>query len=404
LERRRTESSKGNPILADLMIRGGRVFDPAQRALGQQDIAIAKGRIVRIGDLADVVEASRVLDAAGMIVTPGLIDLHVHAFPLGQLIGVDVDPLSSRSGVTTFIDAGSTGALNFLAFRRYVVERARSNLFALLNVSAIGCCLHGLKGVEMWEGEIPALISLPAAIELIEGNRDIIIGVKVRLNTGLPTLAPLAAARELADTVSLPLVVHAVSPPPSFRDVLPYLRPGDVVTHIYHSGPGAIVNRSGRLCPEYQEARARGVLMDTGSAWMFTDFAVARVAIQQGFVPDTISSDLTTLTLDRLTVDLPTTLSKFMALGLGLEDVLVKATAAPARFLPAGRGFGQLKEGAPADLAILALEEGEFEYRDKFGHQAGARKRLVSFTTVKDGQILEPSPNEVLPWKFLWRW
>lgn len=387
----------------DLLVRGGEVFEPERQAFARQDVAVAGGKVAALGPELATPPGCREVDAGGKIVTPGLVDAHMHAFPYVHLVGLDVDPLSSRSGVTTFVDAGTTGALNFLAFRHYVVERVRSNLFALLNVSALGQVTHGLRGLEVLENDDLRFLYLPPAVDLVENNRDVIVGIKVRMYAGLTSLTPLAAARDLADEVGLPLVVHAVSPPPSFRDILPYLRAGDVVTHAYHPGPVAMVDRRGAVRPEYREARARGVLFDTGSARMFTHFPTIRAAVEQGFGPDLITTDLTSITVDQDIIDLPTTLNKFVALGVPLAEALAKATLGAARLLPPERGIGRLAVGLPADLAVFALEEAELTYGDFFGNSVVARRRLVPWLTVKDGAVLAPQPHVPVPWRFITR-
>ncbi len=378
-----------------LVVRGGDLYDATANRFVRADVAVGGGKVLRIAPALPAVPGVRTIDASGLIVTPGLVDCHVHAFPWGHIIGLDVDPVSSRTGVTTFVEGGSTGSLHFLAFRKFVAERARSNLFALLNVSAMGEMMDGIRGLDLMDHDDLRTLHLPSAVETVERNRDLIVGIKVRAYTGLQSLLPLAAARELADEVGLPLVVHLAPPPPAFRDVLAYLRPGDFVTHIYHPGPGAVVDRQGRLRPEYLEARERGVLIDTGTARFHTSLPVARAAIAQGFLPHTISTDLTANNARHITIDLPTTMSKFLALGLSLADVLERTTAAPARLLLPGRGVGQLVEGGPADLAVFALEEGDFTYEDYFGNRLEAKQRLVNRVTIKDGEVLVPEPSSL---------
>ena len=384
-----------------LLIRGGQVFDPDSGRFAALDVLVSDGRVARIAPAIEAPTGTQALDATGLLVTPGLVDSHVHAFRWAHLISLDVDPLSSRSGVTTFVDGGSSGSLQFMAFRKFVIERVRSNLYALLNVSAIGQMMDGLKGVDVWEGEDLRFLHLDSAVEIVEANRDVIVGIKVRINTGLSSLAPMAAARELADTVGLPLVVHTAKAPPLFRDLLPYLRAGDIVTHMYHPGPGCLVTSAGKVAPDYVEARERGVLFDTGTARFHTSFAVARAAIQQGFLPDTISTDLTLTNYRHITIDMPTTLTKFMALGLSLEQVLRLATIAPARMLPQDRGHGRLAEGLPADIALFARESGEFTYEGYYGDRLPAADRLVSRGTLREGRLLTPEEQEPMPLSFM---
>ena len=386
-----------------LLIRGGQVFDAAAAGFARLDILVADGRVAEMASSIEAPASAQVIEAAGWLVTPGLVDAHVHAYRWGHLIGLDVDPLSSRSGVTTFVDGGSSGALNFMAFRTYVIDRVRSALYALLNVSAIGQVVDGIQGLDAGENDDPRFLHLSAAAEVVEKNRDVIVGIKVRMYTGLTSLAPMAAARELADAVGLPLVVHVSKAPPAFRDLLPYLRAGDVVTHMYHPGPGCLVDRAGRIAPEYREARARGVLFDTGTARFHTSFPVARAAIQQGFLPDTISTDLTLNNYQHITIDMPTTLTKLLALGIPLEQALRLATLEPAKMLPAERGHGRLAEGGPADLALFALEPGEFTYLDYFGERLQAARRLTCRGTVKDGQLLTPEEQAPMPLSFMRR-
>lgn len=392
---------RGNALSGSIVIRGGQVFDPEGGRFSRLDVLVSGGKVQRMTPAMEAPAGARILDASGLLVTPGLVDGHVHAFRWAHLISLDVDPLSSRSGVTTFVDGGSSGSLHFMAFRKFVMERVRSNLYALLNVSAMGQMLDGLQGVDVWEGEDPRFLHLGSAVEIVEANRDAIVGIKVRVNTGLPSLAPVAAARELADAVRLPVVVHTSPAPPAFRDLLPYLRAGDVVTHMYHPGPGCLVDDDGKIQPEYAEARARGILFDTGTARFHTSFAVAQAAIRQGFLPDTISTDLTLTNYRHITIDMPTTLSKFLAFGLSPEQALQRATLAPARLLPSDRGHGRLAPGLPADIALFALEAGEFAYEGYFGDRLQGRQRLASRGTLREGRLLAPEDQEPMPLSFM---
>ena len=388
---------------ASLAIRGGQVFDSVDGRFSRLDILVADGKVARMAPDVEAPPDVRILDASGLLVTPGLVDCHVHAFRWGHLISLDVDPVSSQSGVTTFVDGGSAGALHFMAFRRFVIDHVRSNLYALLNVSAVGQTVDGLKGVDAWENDDLRFLHLDSAVETVEKNRDLVVGIKVRIHTGLASLLPMAAARALADVVGLPLVVHTMKAPPVFRDLLPYLKAGDVVTHMYHPGPGCLVDRRGTIAPEYVEARKRGVLFDTGTARFHTCHPVARAAIAEGFAPDTISTDLCLTNYQHITIDMPTTLTKFMALGLSLEQVLQRATIEPARSLPAERGHGRLAEGVAADIALFEIESGDFTYEDFFGNPLRADKRLVCRGTVKDGRLLSREAQEPMPFNFMRR-
>jgi dihydroorotase len=398
-----TRGCPGSAGSVSLVVQGGQVFDPTAGRFNRLDILAVDGKVVRMAPRVDAPEGATVVDASELLVTPGLVDCHVHAFRWGHLISLDVDPVSSQSGVTTFVDAGSAGSLQFMAFRRFVIEHVRSNLYALLNVSALGETIDGLKGVDAWENEDLRFLHLDSAVETVEKNRDLIVGIKVRIHTGLESLLPMAAARALADAVALPLVVHTIMAPPLFSDLLPYLRAGDVVTHMYHPGPGCLVDRNGKIAPEYLEARKRGVLFDTGTARFHTCHPVARAAIAEGFLPDTISTDLCLTNYQHITIDMPTTLTKFMALGLSPEQVLQRATIEPAKSLPAERGHGRLAEGLAADIGLFVIETGKFTYHDFFGNPLQAARRLVCRGTIKDGRVLTPEEQEPMPFAFMRR-
>ncbi|MBP1777114.1 MAG: amidohydrolase [candidate division NC10 bacterium] len=399
----RENSGVGAAGSASLVVRGGKVFDPVAGRFNRLDILALEGKVARMAPTVEAPEDSQVVDASGLLVTPGLVDCHVHAFRWGHLISLDVDPVSSQSGVTTFVDGGSAGSLQFMAFRRFVIDHVRSNLYALLNVSALGETVDGLKGVDAWENDDLRFLHLDSAVETVEKNRDLIVGIKVRIHTGLASLLPMAAGRALADAVGLPLVVHTMKAPPLFSDLLPYLKAGDVVTHMYHPGPGCLVDAHGRIAPEYLEARRRGVLFDTGTARFHTCHPVARAAIAEGFLPDTISTDLCLTNYQHITIDMPTTLTKFMALGLSVEQVLQRATIEPAKSLPAERGHGRLAEGLTADIGLFAIEDGEFTYHDFFGNPLPAGRRLVCRGTIKDGRLLTPEAQEPMPFDFMRR-
>jgi len=388
---------------ASLIVRGGQVFDPVAGRFSRLDILVSDGKVARMAPTIEAPASLQVVEAAGLLVTPGLVDCHVHAFRWGHLISLDVDPVSSQGGVTTFVDGGSAGSLHFMAFRRFVIDHVRSNLYALLNVSAVGQTVDGLKGVDAWENDDLRFLHLDSAVETVETNRNLIVGIKVRIHTGLSSLLPMAAARALADAVGLPLVVHVMKAPPVFADLLPYLKAGDVVTHMYHPGPGCLVDRHGKIAPEYLEARKRGVLFDTGTARFHTCHPVARAAIAEGFLPDTISTDLCLTNYQHITIDMPTTLTRFMALGLSLEQVLQRATIEPARSLPAERGHGRLAEGLAADVGLFAMESGEFGYEDFFGNAIRAGRRLACRGTIKDGRLLTPEVQEPMPLSFMRR-
>ena len=374
---------------APLLVKNGLLFDGTERCFRRGDLLLAGGRIERLGEALQAPVGGQMLDAAGRLVCPGLVDLHLHCYFRGQVLGIDADALAPAGGTTTFVDAGSCGALTFLGFRDYVIRPAVARILAFLNISAIGLQSVGIDRNEIGENDDERLLHVAAAAETIEKNREFLVGVKVRMYAGLRSLAPLIRAREVADLARLPLMMHIASGMPPFREMLALLRPGDIVTHIYHGGSDALLDERGRIREEYAEARARGVLFDVGLDRVHTDFEVARRAIGQGFAPDFLSTDLTTSNR-HITADMPTTISKFVGLGLALEDALAMSTLAPAAALGRANDFGALREGLTADVGIFEHSEGEHAFRDTYGHTITSRSRLVPWRTIRNGLPLSP--------------
>lgn len=378
----------------DMLITGGRVFDPERKAFGKADIAVARGRVARIApDLTDE-KAARIIDANGLIVTPGLIDFHVHSFRLVHRIGIDPDVVAARAGTTTMVDGGSAGALNFDAFRSFVLERSRLNLFAFLNISILGQCFEAqIPGVPViHEYDDLRLVHVAQTIKCIEENRDYLVGVKVRAYHGLTNLTPIYAALEAAAGTGTPLMIHTSPPPPSIAQYMQLLRPGDIVTHLYHPDPGSLVCRNGKIRTEYRAARERGVIFETGFARWHTDFEIMKRAVGEGFWPDIISTDLTTTNIEEMVYDVLFTASKLIALGMPLEDALCAMTIAPARAM--GRlELAEIKEGGPADISVLEWKEEDITFNDFYGHTMPGKGRLVCRTLVNKGEVFAgPDP------------
>lgn len=376
-----------------ICIKDGRVFFPEQKGIKKKDILISEGKIFKIEDEIKSQEGVKVIDAKDRLVTPGLIDFHMHAFRYGHLLSIDTEELSPRSGTTTFVDGGSSGALNFLAFREYVIRPSKSDIFAFLNVSAIGQGTDGIQGLHFSENDDEHLLHTPSALEVIEKNRDIIVGIKVRAYTGLKSLKPLEKARELADIVNLPVMVHLAPPPPEFGEILPYLRQGDIITHPYHGGGKTMLDEKGQVRPEFWEARQRGIEVDVGLDRFHGDFNVMRRALDQGFSPDYISTDLAMPNLHHLTYDLPTTISKFVALGLPLVEALAKCTYATAAKMGKEREIGCTREGSRADIAIFDLATDDHVFEDYFENRLEAKERILPFITIRKGEVLGANPR-----------
>ncbi len=370
----------------DLVITGGTVIDPASGLHDRRDVGIRAGRIAAIEPHISGGDATDVIDAAGAFVVPGLIDLHVHVYPGVADLSVEPDPTCLGRGATTVVDAGSSGANTFPGFRRYVIEPSRGRILAYLNISLAGQIdpfLGELHDLRFADPERAAAVAL--------ANPDVIVGFKVRLSemlAGPNGLAGLDLALEAGRATGLPVMAHIGGTPFDIEEVLARLRPGDVVTHAYTGWqPGAIVSDAGRLVPGAREARQRGVRFDVGhGAGSFT-WPVAEAALADGFRPDTISSDLHRFNIAAPVHDLATTLSKFLLLGLSIDEVVAMASSAPAAALGrAGTTLGTLAVGAEADVTVLCLETGRFALTDSRGAVREARERLVPIATVRAGQ------------------
>ena len=367
--------------MAELLLRGGDLLDPRDGSKRLADIHIRDGLVAQIGAGLETGRDVRVVDVGGKLVVPGLIDLHAHGFWGITFDGLNVDAVAGRSGVTTWVDAGSSGAQTFPGFKRYVVEASRTRVVPFLNVCATGILYRGVEEfIDLRHADVGF------AIETILEHRELIAGVKVRLGrstVGDNDDSPLWLAREVADQTQLPLMVHVADPPPTVPRILAALRAGDILTHCFraNSWGGGTVLLHGKIRPEIAEARARGVLFDIGHGAGGFSFDVARAALDQGFVPDTISSDLHQASIQGAAKDLPNVLSKFLALGMPLTEVIRRATVEPAKAIRRDGQLGTLEVGAPADIAIFRLEAGEHEFADVRGVTVTGSQRLLSAHT-----------------------
>jgi dihydroorotase len=373
----------------DLLIRGGRVIDPAQNFSKDADIGIAAGKITRIAPKLDASQARQVLDARGKIVTPGLVDIHVHVYDGVAPLGIPADPNCIAKGVTTVLDAGSAGAHTFPGLKNYVIRMVDTRVYALLNISVVG--QSTLSSANPY-GELLDLryVNPQLAIRTIEENRDAILGVKIRLSrniTGPNDLRALALAREAADAVRLPLMVHigdSYSPVP---DIVGMLKEGDVITHSFRGGDGGIIDQRDRVLPQVRAAVERGVLLDVGHGAGGFSFRTAEKVFPQGFLPGTISSDVHQFNVNGPVFDLATTLSKFLLLRLNLEEVVRRATSNPAKAFKFPSGTGSLGIGSVADIAVFDLREGAFEFVDSMGEKRLGHQKFIPLATVKAGRI-----------------
>jgi dihydroorotase len=380
----------------DLLIRGGEVIDPGGGFEGPLDVAVSRGRIAAVELDIPAEAAFQVIDAEGLIVTPGLVDLHTHVFHKVTYWGIDPDPVASTSGVTTWNDAGSAGALTLPGLREFVVDRSRVRIKAFLNISNIG-----LVG-ENHECANLAYLDVDLFRRLADANRDLVVGAKVRMGTptvGDNGLEPLRLARRAAEECELPLMVHVAFGPPAIEEVLALMRPGDILTHCFTGLSMKIVDDDGRLNEVAERAWDSGVVMDIGHGTGSFAYETAEALMEAGRLPDVISTDLHQLSIKGPAYDLPTTMSKFLHLGMSLEDVVRATTSRPAELLGLEREIGTLRPGTVADVALFRLLPGRFPLYDIWGEMREAERLLVNELTLVGGEVLERLPPQApAPW------
>jgi dihydroorotase len=362
----------------DLIVRGGRVIDPSVGLDDIRDVAVLGGRIAAI-EAKITGDATETLDARGKIVAPGLIDIHTHA---GR--DLEAPALALKDGVTGLVDAGTAGADNIDAVAD-ILRRAPQAACALLNIGRAGIVASGdLQNIEM--------ANVALARGAIARNLDIVVGVKARLSESVAGRNDLEAVRRAQEAVApfdLPVMIHVGQSYSPMRAILPLLKRGDIVTHMYAPAPNGILDDQGRLYPEVMAARRRGVLFDFGNGVVghFTWDTVER-ATRQGFWPDTVSTDWNIMSSTTGVIDFPNVMSKFLMFGMPLSEIVARASTNPARAFPLFQDRGTLNIGGPADIAIMELRDGDFEFVDNFEGTRRGRQRLFPFATVLGGKLV----------------
>jgi dihydroorotase len=373
--------------LFDVILRGGRVIDPASNLDAVRDIGFRDGRVAEVAERIGG-PATETFDAKGCVVSPGLIDMHTHVYWGGTSMGVEAEPLMRSGGTTTLIDAGSAGPANFPGFRRFIIERSAVRILAYLNISFPGIFAYS-REVMVGECSDLRLLDPSECVRVINENRDLLVGVKARVGRiagGSNGLMPLDLAIEAASETGMPVMAHIDNPPPTRREVLERLRPGDILTHCFKPFPNAPIRSDGEIWEEVLIARERGIFFDIGHGTFSFGFRVARGMLEKGFLPDVISSDVHALNIDGPTFNLLTTLSKFYAMGVSLPDLVRTATANPARALRRPE-LGTLRVGAPADATVFDIEDGNFHFFDALGEDLESRQRLRLRATVVNGTL-----------------
>jgi len=367
----------------DLLIEGGTVIDPSQNVNGLMDVAIKDGKILEVSKNIAKDRALKTVSAKDRVVTPGFIDMHAHCYD-GVGIGINADRYCLNRGVTTMLDAGSAGTATFPNFKKYIINASTTRIVALVHISPIGTI--------MYEGGLSNLswLNPQATAKMATDNKPVTAGIKIQLSkpiTGSNDLECLKLALQAAEIAHMPLMAHIEDSFSPLPDILKMLRKGDVFTHCYNNRTHGILDANGKIIPEARDARDRGVIFDPAQGQTHFSFDVAEKCMAQGFLCDTISTDLTLVTVERRVFDLPTMVSKFLSIGLPLDKAIAMVTINPTRVFDFGAQIGTLRPGSEADVSIYELRDGKFEFEDSDGVKRTGQKMLTSKAVVRHGQL-----------------
>jgi dihydroorotase len=371
----------------DLLLAGGTVLNPATELNQQLDVGVTGGHISAIQSKLPREHAKKILDVRGCYVTPGLIDFHVHSYWGVNPYGFNADPVCLASGVTTAVDAGSAGPVNFLGFKKLIHAQSRARMLAFVALAQHGVLNDPgeLQNLEFADPE--------GAAQSVKESPDVGVGIKVRLHkksVGDNGREALRMAVRTGDACRAPVMVHIGNTGISIEEIVDTLRPGDVVTHCYTPQPPGIVDESGRLRDAVRKAHERGVIFDVGHANGHFDFDLVRRAMGDGLLPDIVSSDLHgRMGSDNPVVDMPTTMTKFLALGLNLGQIIAACTTNPAGAIGWQDRLGSLEVGREADIAVLQLVEEAARLRDCVGGELTVDRRLAARWTIRRGEVFE---------------
>jgi dihydroorotase len=368
----------------DLLIKGGTVVDPSQNLHAQLDVAVKDGKILQVAPDIPADGSRTLIPAKGRIVTPGLIDVHVHVFEGVGPTGVNADQYCLGRGVTTAVDAGSAGYFSIAGLRQYVIKPSATRLYAMIDIGARGT-LMGLAGNYFNLDWLNPQLTARAA----DANKPDVVAIKVRLSkeiTGSNDLEALKRALEAAEISHLPVMVHVGDSFSPLPDILRQLRKGDILTHCFTGRPHGPLDANGKILPEMLDCRERGVLFDVGDGGPHLSLDVAEKCLQQNFLPDTIGTDLGGLSINGPVYDLVTELSKFLTIGMTPDQVIERVTLRPTRMFNFGVEIGTLRPGAVADITILDPREGSFVFGDSTGKKRTGKQKLQSVAAIRAGK------------------
>lgn len=370
----------------DLLIKGGEVLDPSQNLRAKRDIGIKNAVVATLAPDIPPDRSAQTIDAKDKLVTPGLVDLHAHVYAQGSAIGLPADEIAPAMATTTYVSAGDAGANNFSAFKHFVLAQSRCRIFGFVHISMIG-----LAGFPVGECLNIDYCNVDLAAKTMAENQDVLLGIKVRQSknivgsNGLEPLKRAIAAAERSGTKAR-VMVHIGDVPATLGELLDLLRPGDIVAHIF-SGQGNNVVRDGRVISQAFEAKKRGVIMEIAHGGGSFDYTVAEPAIQQGLLPDCISSDIHGYSANTPGKPfLPWVMSKFWNMGFPLEQVLALATVNPAKVIGKVEKLGTLQVGAPADVSIFEIVEGPVKFVDTRNHFRDGKQYLKPVQTIRAGR------------------
>lgn len=383
----------------DLLLKGGHVIDPKNDVNAVRDVAIKAGRVAAVGPNIAASEAGKVIDASGLYVTPGLIDIHAHVFAgnrpgstSGGQSSFYPDHLSFRTGVTTMVDPGSSGWREFPEFRRTIIERARTRILAMLNIAGVGILAYELEqNVNDLNPELTA--------KMAKEHKDVVVGIK-SAHWWAPNYISVERAVEAGKLASLPVMVdfgYFLPERPYSRMVTEILRPGDMSTHCFR-WPSPLLDAHGKPAEFLLQARKRGVKFDVGHGGGSFHFRLAAPLVKAGFYPDSISTDMHTQSMNHAMQDMPTTMSKFLAMGMPLVEVVRASTTNPATQVKHPE-LGQIAVGSEADIAVFRLEKGTFGFADVIGGRIEGNQRLECEMTLRAGRIVyDFNARAAVPW------
>ncbi len=372
----------------DLLLKNGQVIDPANSINALMDVAITGGKIAKVEANISADKAKKVLDVRGLYVCPGLIDIHTHVFVGSKpdtfadgILSLSPDDFSFKSGVTTVVDAGTSGWKNFPVFKSQVIDKSKTRILAFLNIAGTG--MSGKPSQENIKDMDPE-----KALDIIQKYRDIIVGVKIGHYEG-SEWTPFENALAAANTSNVPLFVECHLPQYSLEEQLNRMRPGDIITHSYEkvSERMSVIDDHGNVRPFVKQAKERGILFDLGHGGAGFWFSEAIPALQQGLAPNSFGTDLHRFSMNAGMKDMLNVMSKYMAMGMTVEDAITRATSGPAKSIKR-TDLGHLGEGAVADVAVLGLRTGTFGFVDAGGEKIEGKQKFESELTLREGKIV----------------